>query len=281
MLDSEKKIVYKKSPYWRISENSDGFLSVHAGADETYIIDDLEKEDQELIFNCFEKNNFTPILGDMKESVQKVFQKLVMAGVVVLGEGEKKDAALRVAVVYCGGQESTFLKECSEIKITDQENAEIVVVLRLGGLLKDAALDSRTINLPHLFVDVAYHHMLSIGPMVFPGETACVNCLVGRVAERWGDEETPEYSRSGSHAEIISAILLERLREYKERRTMPMLINNIWSFDIDKLTARYDPVFRLPWCTRCFPDVSMQRGGSFELPWMSRKEFPKKYNDKS
>jgi len=53
-------------------------------------------------------------------------------------------------------------------------DADLIVWLRASGTLLSALDDYAKINTPHLFVDLAYHHTISLGPLVWPGETAVV-----------------------------------------------------------------------------------------------------------
>lgn len=268
------KIIYKKSPYWNIFINDEQNLCIHAGADETYIIDEINKDEQEILLKNINSNNIDFLLDNDSNSIKDILKKLIFAGVIVPVSDESKQDVLRVGVI-CSGEEvaiEQYIKQTSKISIVPLCDAEIVIVFRLTGKMEDLFSLVKDLSIPHFFVDLAYHHTISFGPMVFPNVTACTNCLTGRIRERWGDSVAPEYSRSMSREGLISELLLDRLLEYSERKTMPMFINSVWSFDIDKLTSRYDPVFRLPWCVYCFPDRNPQNGGSFELPWAVKKD---------
>ncbi len=262
-------IIYKKSPYWKIFINDEQNLCIHAGADETYIIDEINKDEQELLLKNINSNNIENLLENGSSSVKAIIKKLIFAGVIIPFSDVYKQGTLRVGVICSSEVAGTqhYLKQTSEIAIVPLDEADIVIVFRLAGTMEDIFPLVKDLRIPHFFVDLAYHHTISFGPMVFPNVTACTNCLTGRIKERWGDAVAPEYARSRSREGLIAELLLDRLHEYSERKNMPMFINSVWSFDIDKLTSRYDTIFRLPWCTYCFPDRNPQNGGSFELPW--------------
>lgn len=268
------KITYKKSPYWNIFINNDQDLCIHAGADETYTIDELNKDEQKELLESISADNVDYLLENSSDTIKGVLKKLILAGVIVPSNDSPQQTTLRVGVIVSGGQTTAhqYIKETSGIIVVPLDEAEIIIVFRLSEKMEDVLPLVKNLTTPHFFVDLAYHHTVSFGPMVFPKTTACIGCLIGRIKERWGDTVAPEYSRSGSHYGLISELIHERLLEYSERKTMPMFVNSVWSFDVDKLVSHYDPVFRLPWCPYCFPERSPEHGGSFELPWTNNKD---------
>jgi hypothetical protein len=128
------------------------------------------------------------------------------------------------------------------------------------------------IKVPHLFVDLAYDHTVSIGPLVFPGETACLSCFVGRIIRNWGDPPPPEISNASDSAELIAAFIFECVKTFQKTGSCPELIEQVWSFNLRDFSSKYDKIFKLPWCPICFPEKTKEGTGSFELHWRTSKK---------
>jgi hypothetical protein len=141
------------------------------------------------------------------------------------------------------------------------------VIVRAGGSLIEAAERAAGLRGPQLFVDVAYHHTVSLGPLVWPGETACLSCLAGRIRHAWGDPEPPLEPRASLRVELIAALIAEQLRVFAETGTCTALVARTVSIDLETLSTRSERVHRLPWCPSCFPEQVPYGAGSFALPW--------------
>src|SRR5206468_1396254 len=83
---------------------------------------------------------------------------------------------------------------------TDIKKADLLILIRtresLSGFIDE--YEYLNIDKPHLFLDLAYEHTVSLGPLVFPGLTSCVACLKGRIESRWGDHLPPPETRAVS-----------------------------------------------------------------------------------
>lgn len=119
---------------------------------------------------------------------------------------------------------------------------------------------------PHLWVDIAYHHTLVIGPYVVPGETACVHCLSNRVAHRWGDVPLPASPQVQQHWALLAALILAPLR----RQTgWAQWMEQSVSMDLNTLQTQRSTVYRLPWCRVCHGEEAAPLAGPLPLPWVS------------
>ena len=67
------------------------------------------------------------------------------------------------------------------------EDADLLLMIRTNRQLKDVLQDYDKITVPHLYVDLAYSNTISIGPLVYKNDTACLGCYIGRLAKNWGD----------------------------------------------------------------------------------------------
>jgi bacteriocin biosynthesis cyclodehydratase domain-containing protein len=143
--------------------------------------------------------------------------------------------------------------------------ADLVIVLRTSAPLLEAA--ATTIPAPHLLVDAAYHHTVSVGPLVWPGATACLQCFAGRIRHGWGDPAPPpEPLAARSHAFLAGLIAL-LLEQFQREGGLPMLTNRALVINLATLATKSEHVHRLPWCPRCFPMRVPHGAGTFALPW--------------
>lgn len=88
------------------------------------------------------------------------------------------------------------------------DQADLLVVVRHTSSQAETVRRALTLERPHLYIDLAFHHTLSIGPLVIPHETPCIACLHGRLRERWGERvpvERPEAWQE--YPGVISALV--------------------------------------------------------------------------
>lgn len=148
------------------------------------------------------------------------------------------------------------------------EQADLLVVVRTTAGL--ATLSTRAgewiaDGRPHLLVELTGLRTVSWGPLVVPGHTACLGCLAGRVADRWGDLAPPP--TPGSTAPAGAAVAAGALAHQLDRIRAGHLdlIDRTVSLDLDTLRGTESTVLRevdCPWCAPVLPD------GRIDLPWL-------------
>ena len=214
--------------------------------------------------------------GATDEKILAVISKLEKAGVIY-----KKDANIALlklvnfSVSWIGNPNQKILnlleqfsKNSKQIHFgADVNTPDILIMIRTSAKLAETMKDYGKIKYPHLFMDIAYDHTLSLGPLVFPGETACLGCFIGRVTRSWGDAEPPKLPNIGNSQELAASLILEQIRAFQKVGSCPELIEKVWTFNLVDLTTKTDNIFRLPWCPVCYPDKPREGLGSFELPW--------------
>ncbi|MBV6304991.1 hypothetical protein KVP10_08830 [Candidimonas humi] len=144
-------------------------------------------------------------------------------------------------------------------------DAELVVAVRRNGEWRHT-LDrylSLQLQVPHLFIDAAYHHTLCIGPYVVPGQTACIACLGNRVARRWGDMPGPERPEAARHPQPLAALLAPMLAA--PAGLLPFIEHSA-SLNLQTLAGTRDKVFQLPRCPAC-GHAQQPVSGALPLPW--------------
>ncbi len=155
-----------------------------------------------------------------------------------------------------------------EVRYTSDSAADLLIIVRVGStytkLLQKVKYE--TINTPHLFVDMAYQHTASFGPLVFPGETACIACLQGRISNRWGDEKPPLLPRASSEfSGVISELLQIELSKIAEGDTS--LTNKTVSWNFRERLVSNDQLLKVPLCPVCSQN-RVDPSGTLVLPWI-------------
>jgi bacteriocin biosynthesis cyclodehydratase domain-containing protein len=133
--------------------------------------------------------------------------------------------------------------------------SDLFLVVRSGDRLED--LNATTVpDGPHLLIDVAYRHRIVIGPLVLPSLTACLSCYAGRLAYRWGDPQPPPEPAASRRVGLIAELVTLEMERVASQAGS--LTNACVVFDTEELTTVREPVFKLPWCPRCGPQVTPQ-----------------------
>ncbi len=155
---------FRLHPAWSIAE-SDRALLVHGGADARYAID-IEGPDPSFFGDLTPDREFTR--DALSAPDQRVLEQLLTASIVV--PVLRKATTLRVAVF---GDDAPFTLDSRpgyRVVPTGRPH-DLAVLVRATATYADllARVDYGDVATPHLFVDVAFHHTVSIGPLVFPG----------------------------------------------------------------------------------------------------------------
>lgn len=252
-------MMLRKNKNWNMIIE-DNKLFITKGADEIYFLDEVKEDNAAVIFSAYEKD----LLGDLAQEHKDIVKKLEQAGVVYKEWFEPKKN-IRLAIQYCGSTNDRLTNALSEIKdvtLTD-EMVDLLLIVRTNTSLKNILKDY-TIQVPQLFVDIAYSHIISIGPLIHKKHTACLGCFVGRLTHNWGDPAPPENPCANDKTALIAALLQEKLAEYALLGNCPDLINHVWNFNTKRFTAKFDRVHKLPWCPVCGRG---NENAAFPLPW--------------
>ncbi len=278
-----------RSPGWVLFLEGEQLIA-SGGADALYLLDELPPTDARTLHTAWQSNtlaslppHFAPVLTklqhlgacygqkpDLRGGDQRSATDLkTTADLKQTDLKEKKpDLDCRFSIDGCGPYEAieaAVRRMGGDLCFSGE--AHCGVVIRAGGSLMEAAQRVKGLRVPHLFVDVAYHHTISLGPLVWPGETACLSCLAGRIRHAWGDPEPPAQPGAGRRVELCAALILEELRRFRETGTCTALIARTVSIDVESWATRGERVHRLPWCPECFPEQTAYGAGSFALPW--------------
>ncbi len=256
---------YKKNPNWiLLFEN--GQLVLSGGQDELYLINELNTEEAKELYEKYEKSDFKKTKN---ENINNVLNKLIKLGVIYPGLPSRKK--INYALHFIGYKDSdllNFLKNSNQdyLNLIEEENADLIVFLRNGKKPSDI-LKNYPVKKVHFLLDLANKETISLGPIVFPGQSSCLSCFIGRLNFHWGDASAPKIPLASTHTEFIASLILEQLKIFSQEGNCPALFEKVVSFNLRNLSTQSDSVYRLPWCPYCFPENKKYGEGSFELPW--------------
>ncbi|MBR3163231.1 MAG: hypothetical protein IKF17_03945 [Clostridia bacterium] len=255
---------YKKNKNWNmfVEENK---LFIAKGADEIYFLDDINEEDANNIYKAYS--------DDMFENIdENVLKKLEKVGVIYKNILKTPTNELKICIKYYGTNTEdihncimNYISKKSDITVTDKlENCDLLLMIRTNSQLKDVLQDYDKIDVPHLFVDIAYANTISIGPLVYKSDTACLGCYIGRLAKHWGDMVPPEEPQVIKKHDLIALLTIERIDEFLNLGNCPDLINGVWNFNFNEFKSSLDIIHKLPWCPICNEN---KENPKIELPW--------------
>ncbi len=195
---------------------------------------------------------------------QRVLEELITAEIIV--PELIKSKVLKVTIL--GDTNNLPLKSGKEFSIVSAvQTYDLAIIIRVNSTY--AAILEKTqyqsITKLHLFVDLAFHHTLSIGPLVFLGETACIACLQGRISTRWGDEKPPAKPQTTQKYLAVSAeIIATEITRIANGDTS--LTNKTVSWNFQDRSVRKDMLLKVPLCPICSKNT-IDQSGALALPW--------------
>ncbi len=246
---------FKLSPGWKIRQNNNSLI-VSGGADAIY---EVGLSDSRESFLASLKSGKDFLRSNVPAQEQPVFEELVAAEVIV--PVLHKEPKLLISVI--GDPNKLNLGP-----ISDSSKANLLVLIRTTSTLSDLLekIDYIDIKVPHLFVDVAYRNTISVGPLVFPGETACIACLQGRITKRWGDEQPPTKPRATDELiEVASELVKIELRRIANNDTS--LCNSTVSWNLEDRKIAKNQLLKVPLCPVCTVN-EIDGTGVLALPWL-------------
>ncbi len=235
-----------------------------AGADRVYALDGLDEVAALELLGAWEGGAVE--LGTLSESARSAAEELIGTGALE-GDGVPEPQSLEVrwvgerdepldAHLTAGFSESSALCEADG-------DAHLLLFVRTTGRLLEVYESARPEPTPHLLLDLAYHHTVSLGPLVLAGETACLACLAGRVGSLWGDPEPPPRPAILDSPALAAALAVRELERAAAGDVR--LANATAAYDLDAHGVTVGSVYRLPWCPVC--GDGGETPGRIALPW--------------
>jgi len=259
-MSKQKTQEFKLVSGWSINQSGKSLL-ISGGADARY---EIELEDDARSFFALIANSKSFTRDKLTSSDQRVLEELVTAEIVVPVLHKGKDLSLAI------------IGDSNQLKLDAQKNmqvADILIVVRSNSTYAELLENIKYQSLikPHLFVDVAYHHTLSIGPLVFPGETACIACLQGRISTRWSDEAPPALPRMAKqYPGVISELIKTEVERIAKDDTSLTNKTVSWNF-LDRVVKK-DQLLKVPLCPICTQNKP-KHSGALVLPWRKDEDI--------
>ena len=183
--------------------------------------------------------------SDIPDGELEEFEQLRSAGVIA---PELTSATGRVALL--GDPFPEELQENAGWELAGLGDADLAVVVRHRSTHLEIAHQVLGLELPHLYVDIAFHHTVSIGPLVIPHETPCISCLYGRLNERWGDREPP--SQPGvvtDYGPLAAALICVEVKRCLQGDTS--LVGWTVAWDLRQRRVMREKLLTVPACPYC------------------------------
>jgi bacteriocin biosynthesis cyclodehydratase domain-containing protein len=259
------------SPQWTLFMDA-GRLFASAGADEMYLLDSLDAAQAEKLLQACRSGDLDRI-GDEDAAFAPIVAQLLEIGALFRGRRAplaRMALALRWSGAPLPGLQTGLLEQPGSETwawTSADDEADLCLIVRTNGSLAQAAEAVADVRTPHLLVDLAYQHTLSLGPLVKRGQTACLACFAGRITRHWGDQPVPQSPGMLEHHRLAASLVALQVQRFQRFGTCPELIERLWSMDLNSLSSRFDALHRLPWCPQCFPDQAAMDGGRLPLPW--------------
>lgn len=255
------------SDEWAL-EYEAGVLLLHGGADHLYGIEDVEADAAAELQALWRSE--APDVGQLSEKAQRLVPQLVEAGAIVPELHVGPPRVVELAFVGDGdprlAEEIARVGATCGVELARGGTSELVVFVRTNGALRDVCTDSYLeLRRPHLLLDTAFHHTLSLGPLVFPGDTACLGCLAGRIGHCWGDARPPARPAMQRHRVLLASILVLELEKIAAGDYG--LANTTISWSVREHELERHSVYKLPWCPVCGDRGRVESPGSIGLPW--------------
>ncbi|GAB3081541.1 hypothetical protein GCM10027287_18240 [Bordetella muralis] len=261
-------------------------LVLTGGADETYIVDEAVSDAcVHRVFQAWQNGSLSSLRDDPEcgAAVRQIRRVGALVPPRALGEvnrfsvawlGDPCDALMPVLTTMVAEYRIALQGDVppDAVAATDGNIEDLLLVVRTNAQW-ESALRSYAALRPrqrHLFIDTAYHHTVSIGPYVVPGDTACVACLGHRVAHRWGDLSGPAKPAVSTRPHTIAALLAPLLTA--PGGLLPFIEHSV-SLNLQSLSSVRDKVFQLPWCPVC-ESRHDPLAGALDLPWQVSPPVP-------
>lgn len=269
------------SPAWTLLEQAhDGrmLLVLTGGADETYIVDEaVSNTCVRRVFQAWQNESLSslqddPECGAAVRQIQRVGALVPFRAVGAVNRlsvawlGDPCESLMPALATMMAENRIALQGDASRDAGADAANTDDLLLVVRTNAQWDCALSTYAALRPrqrHLFIDAAYHHTVSIGPYVVPGETACVACLGHRVAHRWGDLPGPAKPVMSSRPQSIASLLAPLVTA--PGGLLPFLEHSV-SLNLQTLASVRDKVFQLPGCPVC-ESRHGSSAGALSLPW--------------
>lgn len=260
---------YERNPNWSV-QYENGLLLLTGGADEIFAIDSVSKNTADEILTLLESERLDPV--GLSAPASDIFEQLKTAQIIriPLSLDRKPVVSIRFEGEPVPRLTAAIKRETASFaSISNRDEADLVVIVRTNARLRDLTSgDYPELLTPHLLVDLAYEHTVSLGPLVFKGETACLGCLVGRLTTYWGDADPPVRPRILENTQLTAGLIALQIRKIVIDQARELVQHTV-AYDFKEHNVRRSSVYKLPVCPICSIST-MDSVGAIALPWIKK-----------
>jgi hypothetical protein len=258
------------NPKWCLDVHGDRLI-VSAGADEVYVVDEAPAQALPQLLEAYQANRCAELLDDAVCGA--AIRQLRRLGALVPAQATAATVKQRASIRWLGQPwpqlVSALVAQGWDI-VEDSADVVLVLLVRTNASWTNALTlyQQQPISKVHVLIDLAYHHTVCIGPLVVPGQTACVACLGHRLMHRWGDLTPPPEPATLHRTVGIAAMLAEATQ------LSSGLVERSVALDISQLKLQSSVVFPAPGCPVChayeakFIGDTSGHDGKLPLPWI-------------
>lgn len=250
-------------PGWRAFA-VDGGVELTAGADLAYLLPDLPAAGAAFLVSLFgparDEANERLVPDGVPDSVRHLLPRLRALG-ALRPTGLPNHPDLAVCLAFLGDEPPALRATLANTMSIVDDGADLILVVRTTSTWLDVTAAAARFHRPHLLLDLAYHHSVSIGPLVVPGASACLGCLAFRVSRRWGDRPPPAVPRGLADPALPAAIAAHVIRRIGTGSLT--LLERVVTCDLDELATTSEHVLPSAGCPIC-PQKTV---GRVDLPW--------------
>jgi hypothetical protein len=236
---------FQLNKHWRIKQQ-DTELYIFGGQDAIFTID-LDSNRRSFFGSLKHGSKFA--ITDLGTEDRIILEQLLSAEVITPQLKSKQ----KVASIKLVGDALSIPEKNDNIRITNGGQFDLMVLVRTKGTLTSFLNQQNyiTIEKPHLFLDLAFNHTISLGPLVFPGSTSCVACLEGRLKTRWGDDLPPPTPKTVTELAGLAKewLIVELSKLFGDEDYS--LVNKTIVLDAQNRTMTTNKLLTVPLCSYC------------------------------
>ena len=238
-----------RDPAWTLTAAGDALI-LSGGADQVFTVPDLAASTMSEVISIWRSPESLDA-APPSAAASRVIEELLAAGIL---RPPAIPGGLEVDLLWSGPSDAGITAAlAADPEVILDGGAGAAVVIRTGGSLTAAAAVGSSLAVPHLLVDCTYAHTVSLGPAVFPGQSACLDCFAARITHAWGDPEPPARPAVLANPVFIAGLVLAEARRLHDGSTS--LVNRSVAYDLGAHRIVAGVVHRVPGCARCDPET--------------------------
>ncbi|MEK8031990.1 hypothetical protein AACH06_14275 [Ideonella sp. DXS29W] len=259
----DEAAIWHANPQWRLDIHDD-HLVVSAGADEVYLVDEAPADTLATLMQAWQDQRCGSLAND--PVVGAAVRQLRRLGALLPADALHHTAQPRAALRWFGQPWPELESALQRHGWRWDDDAALQLCVRTDASWAEMLHDyqHQPPRRTHVLLDLAYHHTLCLGPLVVPGQTACLACFGHRVAHRWGDLPPPPAPANRHRLAGIAALMADHVTLGSR------CVEASLALDLRQFSITRSPAYLQPGCNVCASQrTSPPDTGSLALPWVN------------